>query len=75
MPAAAVRRLRRPGYVLVRLRPGKKEHLLLRRGITEDEVDAIAGVQMESREHVVRFLGAEGALAGDSSFRRIGRAR
>ncbi len=43
---------------------------LQRRGVTEEEVDRIRSMQWEGRENVVRFLAAEGALAGHKEFRR-----
>ena len=38
-------------------------------GVTEEEVDAIGELQLESRENVLRFLAAEGSLAKRRSFR------
>lgn len=36
---------------------------LRKRGVSEEEIERIAALQLEPRENVLRFLGAEGALA------------
>jgi hypothetical protein len=41
---------------------------LQRRGVQESEIAAIAATQMESREHVLKFLLAEGMLQRNRSF-------
>jgi hypothetical protein len=61
-----------PQPVLERLRGGRKVRVRLtlhrivselkRRSVTEDEIDRIARVQLETRDQVVRFLFSEGAL-------------
>lgn len=59
---------------------GKKLHVRLHKeevsaglkenGVTEDEVERIASVQLESREQVVKFFLSEGALESDQTFAR-----
>lgn len=47
----------------VQLTPAAVSDELRRNGVTDDEVELIADVQMEPREQVIAFLLAEGALA------------
>ena len=75
IPGALARRFGKPGPVVIRLTAGKKSRRLALRGVAEDEVDAIAAMQMEERAQVVRFLEAEGRLAQDRSFGRGGKTR
>jgi hypothetical protein len=49
--------------VHVRLTPEVIHRALRRRNVTAGEVDRIASLQLESREQVIAFLLAEGALA------------
>ena len=61
------------------LKPGNRVHVrvtveslsvrAMELGVTEEEVDAIGELQLESRENVLRFLAAEGSLAKRRSFR------
>lgn len=41
---------------------------LVKRGISEEEVDQIGARQLEPRENVIRFLAAEGRLKGSRRF-------
>jgi len=43
-------------------------------GVTEEELERIASMQLESREQVIDFLLSEGALAKPPASRRRGRA-
>jgi|WetSurMetagenome_2_1015567.scaffolds.fasta_scaffold1260786_1 hypothetical protein len=43
---------------------------LTARGVTEEEIEAIAALQIEGRANVVSFLSSEGALSADKGFRR-----
>ena len=54
--------------VTIRLTEGVVSKKLRRRSVTEEEIARIAGMQLEQREHVVRFLESEGALAGSQAF-------
>lgn len=47
----------------VQLTPAAVSEELRRNGVTDDEVERIAAMQMEPREQVIAFLRAEGALA------------
>jgi hypothetical protein len=47
----------------VQLTPASVSEELRARGVTDDELNAIAQLQMEPRERVIAFLLAEGALA------------
>ena len=77
-----------PKEVLNRLnvRVGDRVHLqvttnvlsrdLKQRNVTEQEIERIAGVQLEPRENVVRFLATESRLSGNRGFiRRAGGLR
>ncbi len=70
-------------YTLVEdygLKPGTRVHVrvtdhalserLNERGITEEEIQRIAALQLESREQVVKFLLSEGALVKNAPRRR-----
>jgi hypothetical protein len=60
------------GPIRVRLVPAALAEELQSRGVTGDEIDMIASVQLEERQQVIRFLLAEGSLG---KTRRAGRAR
>ncbi|MEW6511762.1 MAG: hypothetical protein AB1428_12495 [Bacteroidota bacterium] len=47
----------------VRLIPADLSGELERQGVTDEEIDQIAAVQLEDREQVIAFLRSEGALA------------
>lgn len=70
IPAGVVRRLQRGKHYIVRMSEGKLHASLRRRGITEDEIETIAGLQLEPRENVLRFLQSEGAFARNASMLR-----
>ncbi len=73
IPAEAARLLPSRGAVVVRVAAGRKDPLLAERGVTEDEIEAVASMQMESREQAVKFLSAEGRLASVRRSRGKGR--
>ena len=62
------------GRVHVRLGPVHQSSLLREKGVSEEEVDHIGAVQLESREQVVKFLLSEGVLNNTSSFSKRARA-
>ena len=64
-----------PGLLRVQLTPAAVSDELRRNGVTEDEVDRIAELQMEPREQVMTFLLAEGSLAGARGRRRRAKGR
>lgn len=73
-----------PGPVARLLSPGAKVTVRLTlgvvgglrdRGVTEDEIERIATRQLEPRDNVLRFLGAEGALAPRAKRTARGRKR
>lgn len=72
LPVVAVQRMGfAPGdRVSVRVSDAALSRRLLDVGVTEDEVDTIAGRQLEPRENVAKFLVAEGALGNSAAFRR-----
>ena len=59
----------------MRLVAGTVSRRLRERGVTEEEVEKIAHVQLEGRENVILFLQAEGALRKDNSFGQQSRRR
>ena len=69
VPPEVVKALGRDAATIlhVQLTPASVWDELRERGITEDEVQAIAQLQMETREQVIGFLLAEGALAGPAT--------
>jgi hypothetical protein len=75
IPETVAKRLQPGMHFIVRMAEGKLHPALHRRGITEDEIEHIARVQLEPREYVIRFLESEGALAGNSSIARTLRKR
>jgi bifunctional DNA-binding transcriptional regulator/antitoxin component of YhaV-PrlF toxin-antitoxin module len=48
---------------------------LKRTGVTNEEIDRIAAMQLETPEQVVKFLLSEGLLRGSDRFRRAVKAR
>jgi antitoxin component of MazEF toxin-antitoxin module len=54
--------------ITVKVTEGTVSDNLRRRNVTEEGIEHIALMQLEQREHVLRFLEAEGALAGRGSF-------
>jgi hypothetical protein len=42
---------------------------LAARNVTDEEIERIGTIQFEDRDQVVKFLRAEGALAGNRRFR------
>lgn len=72
VPASVVQRMGfLPGdRVSVRVTDAALSRRLLDLGVTENEVDEIAERQLEAREHVAKFLAAEGALRRSSAFRK-----
>jgi hypothetical protein len=69
-PAAIVRKLRRGKHFVVRLSEGTIIRTLRRRGITEDDIEEIARMQLEPRENIIQFLLSEGAFGGNKSISR-----
>lgn len=57
------------GRVHVRLSPVHLSAQLHEKGVSEEEVEHLGAVQLESREQVVKFLLSEGALSGAAVFR------
>ena len=53
--------------VVVRIVAGSVAGSLRKRGVTEEEIERIALLQLEQRENVVSFLEVEGALACSAS--------
>jgi hypothetical protein len=61
--------------VRVRVLPAVLVDALQARGVTDEEIDAIATQQLEGRDEVIRFLMAEGSVADGRRVRRSGRRR
>lgn len=57
-------------HVTVRLSEGVVSRSLRKRNVTEEEIEQIALVQLETRDDVVRCLKSEGALASNRAFRQ-----
>ncbi len=72
LPKDALRTFQAEGNtkVQVRLTAYRVSSDLRTRAVTEEEIERITALQLEPRENVVRFLRAEGALAGRPAFRR-----
>lgn len=68
VPSAIAERLRGQ-KVRVRLRRLEIATALAKRDVTEEEIERIASVQLESRNQVVDFLLTEGALSRNRSFK------
>ncbi|MBI5215808.1 MAG: hypothetical protein HY960_08650 [Ignavibacteriae bacterium] len=57
-------------HVTVRLTSGGLSSSLKKLGVTEEEIERIARLQMEERADVVRFLKTEGSLKRNREFIR-----
>ncbi len=68
LPIALNEKFKTGSHVTVRLTLGGISSPLKKRGVTENEVEQIARVQLEEREDVLRFLNAEGALRNNKGF-------
>ena len=68
IPAPLLQSMTGVKVVTIRLTKGVVSKKLRRRNVTEEEIERIAGMQLEQREQVVRFLESEGALAGSKPF-------
>jgi hypothetical protein len=75
LPRSALAVLPEGTYLTVRITTGRVPGSLRARHITEEDVEHIAAIQLERREAVLRFLKAEGALAGTSASVRRARKR
>ncbi len=64
VPRRYLKELPRRGLLHVRLMRKRLQETLQARGVTEEEIDRIAAVQLEPRERVVSFLLSEGAFDG-----------
>lgn len=56
--------------VTVKVIGGVMSKELAARDVSEDEIEGIGKLQLEDREHVVKFLTAQGGLSHDASFRK-----
>ena len=74
IPATIARKLKGIKRVTLRLTEGVVSGRLQRRKVTEEEIEQIAALQLEQREHVIRFLESEGALTGNKLFGRRARS-
>ncbi len=70
IPGPLARRFPQGTRVTFRLVEGTVSQILRRRGVTEEEVEEIAMLQLEERANVIAFLGSEGALGKNASFGR-----
>ncbi|MGB2867487.1 MAG: hypothetical protein WBD36_03475 [Bacteroidota bacterium] len=71
VPAETLARLkaRAGSTVHVRLTVDVVSKSLAKRTVTEEEIESIGRLQLEPRENVIKFLVAEGMLAGNRGFR------
>lgn len=71
IPAGMVQQLkaRSGSTVHVRLTADIISKSLAKKAVTEEEIESIGRLQLEPRENVVKFLMAEGMLAGNKGFR------
>ncbi len=61
----------RPGTKLqVRVSSTALSSALREREVTEEEIERIAGIQLEPREQVIKFLLSEGAATGNAPFQK-----
>jgi hypothetical protein len=73
VPAPIARRLRTGSVLTVRVTAGIVGKRLRTHSINEDDVERIALLQREEREHVLDALRAEGSLGRNAGFRRRAR--
>jgi hypothetical protein len=73
LPGELARRFREGEDIIVRVTLGSVDSALRRRHVDEGEIARIAGLQLEARENVIRFLKAEGALARPRGGRKAGK--
>ena len=69
VPASILSQLKK-GSIHVRLSGNRVSSELQTRGVTEEEIQKIAAMQLESRDQVVTFLLSEGVLKKRPSFSR-----
>ena len=70
IPAAIASTLHKGKRYTVRIIKGSIPRSLSLRGISEDDVECMAMIQLESREDILRFLHAESSLSDNRMFRR-----
>lgn len=70
IPASVLQQLNEGGSGKIHVRVSAPDLVadLKSRDVVEAEVEEISGVQMESREQVLKFLMSEGALKGSRAF-------
>lgn len=68
IPRAIAKKLKKGKPITVRLTEGVIPNKLRERSVTEDELEFIAGLQMERREDIICFLESEGILGRDKKF-------
>lgn len=76
IPTSILKRLnlRRGSKVRVRLTTEQLSDKLMRRNVTEEEIEYIAALQLEPRKNVVKFLTTESSLSKNKKFRNRARA-
>ena len=77
VPQAVLARLDRESRSALHVRLTSKviSTALSKHDVTEEEIDRIAGLQLETREQVVKFFLSEGALQRNSAFKKRGAQR
>lgn len=68
IPRAIAKKLGKGKSITVRLTEGVVSNKLRDRSVTEDELEFIAGLQLERREDIICFLESEGILGKDQKF-------
>lgn len=75
IPSGLLNRLnvRVGGKVRVKISAGGLSARLKRLGVTDEEIEQIAELQLEPKENVVKFLMTESSLSGDGGFKQRSR--
>jgi len=70
LPKALAGRYRSGSRITVRVTEGTVSSSLRKRGVSEEEIERIARLQLEERGQAILFLSGEGTLAADRPFAR-----
>jgi hypothetical protein len=70
LPRSLAGRFRPGAKITLRVTDGTVSASLRKRGVTEEEVERIATLQLEKREQAILFLSGQGVLASSEAFSR-----
>jgi len=73
LPRSIAARFQEGKRITIRVTDGTVSSTLRKRGVTEEEIEQIASLQWEQREHVLGFLQTEGFFPQSSPFARRSR--